>query len=92
MSATKTECEECGAKRQTRKCDDCGRTASVIDCGHHAQPAEIAASKHDLSDTVCTECEEARDDAKEAAEAEAAQDARCDEANSLVVADDPDLF
>jgi len=65
-------CDICGVAREERTCADCGETASVIDCGHHVQPAEIAASKYG-GDPVCEDCEPAR----EAAEASKVEARRC---------------
>lgn len=51
-------CDACGVRAESRTCADCGATAMVIDCGHHAQPAEIAASARD-GRPVCADCEAA---------------------------------
>lgn len=63
------ECETCGVAREDRTCADCGAEASVIDCGHHAQPAEIAASSIGDRCHVCEDCEAARLEARAASEA-----------------------
>lgn len=53
-------CPDCGEAREYRTCADCGTTAWVIDCGHYAQPAEIAASAHAGGEDVCEDCEATR--------------------------------
>lgn len=55
-----TSCPTCHVNAETRTCTDCGKTAVVIDCGHYAQPCEIAASKRDGA-PVCEACEAVRD-------------------------------
>ena len=54
-------CPDCGWPREHRACVGCGVEADVIDCGHSAQPVEIAASKHN-GDPVCEDCEAVRDE------------------------------
>lgn len=46
-TTTLTACTDCNVEVEHRTCVDCGREADVVDCGHHAQPTEIAASAHD---------------------------------------------
>lgn len=38
-------CLQCEQRAQDRECEDCGAKALVIDCGHHQQPAKIAAAR-----------------------------------------------
>lgn len=39
------ECPECAEPARLRECDDCGRRAWLIDCGHYGQPRPIAAGR-----------------------------------------------
>lgn len=55
-------CDVCRVKREHRTCVDCGREADVIDCGHGAQPVEIAASARFPHDPVCAECATRREE------------------------------
>lgn len=51
---TITHCSICDVDAETRTCHICGRTATVIDCGHYQQPAEIAADEQGRP--VCGDC------------------------------------
>lgn len=62
-------CCHCDAEAVERTCEDCGCTALVIDCGHHAQPAAISTDEHGRS--LCDVCYSARVEAAEAAAATA---------------------
>ena len=53
-------CTVCDVDAEERECADCGAVARVIDCGHYAQPAEIAASAYGVHDYVCEDCEMVR--------------------------------
>jgi hypothetical protein len=50
----------CGTEREERTCDECGTTATVIDCGHYRQPAAISAMPggRDLCDDCFAEEEQ----------------------------------
>lgn len=73
-------CDICEVASELRVCADCGAEADVIDCGHHAQPAEIAASAYGDHRYVCEYCEEARTNAHEEVHCECGKwsGVRCD--------------
>lgn len=50
-----TRCGTCNVSPEERTCYLCGHTATVVDCGHHAQPAEIAADPCN-GEPICASC------------------------------------
>ena len=58
MTRPNEYCPDCGTPREHRVCAECGFETDVIDCGHHIQPAVIAASAYAaIPDLVCGDCE-----------------------------------
>lgn len=51
-------CPDCLEPAEYRVCDECGRGAWIIDCGHYAQPRPYAAGRSDGSDLHHTYCED----------------------------------
>lgn len=51
-------CVECQVRGEVRECYQCGKIATVIDCGHQPQPAVISAGRADGTDPDHWYCED----------------------------------
>jgi len=52
-------CPACAAQPRLRRCDECGVSAWITDCGHMAQPRPIAAGRYDgsrIDRDFCSSC------------------------------------
>jgi hypothetical protein len=48
-------CPECGTDGEHRTCDDCGKTAYIVDCGCYSQPRPISTDETG-NRMLCDDC------------------------------------